>query len=148
MSQGRCDCTQPVGYHHNPICTLHGIVGPGNIIRPETRAHRAYPFLERLRQVNAARYREWMGSEEEDALFLATEFGGEAGEVLNVVKKLVRETRGLRGSRTSIDKLSDEIADCVICLDSLARAYGIDVERAVTAKFNATSEANGFEHKL
>jgi len=144
----RCNCMQPMGYHHNPICALHGIVSPDNIIRPETRAHKSLPFLERLRQVNAARYREWSGDGVEDPLYLSNELGGEAGEVLNQVKKLVRESRGWRGSRTTVDKLADEIADCIICLDNLARGYGIDLEKATTRKFNATSEANGFEHRL
>ncbi len=143
-----CNCTQPMGFHHNPACSLFGVVTPDNIIRPETRAHRSYPFLQRLRQVNGARYREWMGSEEEDALFLSNEFGGEAGEVQNIVKKLVREARGLRGSRATVEQLADEMADVLICLDNLARGYGIDLEEATIAKFNKTSEANGFEHRL
>lgn len=144
----RCNCTQPLGSHHNPICTLFGVVSEDNMIRPETRAHKSYPFLERLRQVNGARYREWMGSADEDALYLANEFGGEAGEVQNVVKKLVREARGLRGSRATVQQLADEMGDVLICLDNLARGYGIDLEKAATDKFNKTSEANGFDHKL
>ena len=144
----RCFCTQPVGYHHNPICSLFGIVGEGNIIRSETRAHKSLPFLDRLRQVNAARCHEWMEGAPDDPLFQAVEFGGEAGEVLNEVKKLVREQRGLRGSRSSLAKLAQEIGDCIITLDSIARAYGIDLEAAATTKFNATSDAQGFEHKL
>lgn len=144
----RCYCTQPVGCHHNPICSLHGIVGEGNIIRPETRSPKALPFLERLRQVNAARCREWMEGGGDDPLFQAVEFGGEAGEVLNEVKKLVREQRGLRGSRSSTAKLAQEIGDCIVTLDSIARTYGICLEAAATEKFNATSEAQGFDHKL
>jgi len=89
-----------------------------------------------------------MGLDQEDALFIATEFGGESGEVQNVVKKLEREARGLRGSRATVDQLADEIGDVLICLDSLARCYGIDLEQATARKFNKTSDANGFEHKL
>jgi NTP pyrophosphatase (non-canonical NTP hydrolase) len=106
------------------------------------------PFLEQLRQTNGDRYREWTGDGIEDPLYLSNEFGGEAGEVQNQVKKLVREARGWKGSRTTIDKLADEIGDCIICLDNLARGYGISLEEATRRKFNATSDANGFEQKL
>lgn len=104
-------------------------------------------FLDQLRRVNADRWTAWSG-EAEDPLFQSNEFGGEAGEVQNVVKKLVREQRGWPGSRDSVEHLADEIADCIICLDSLARGYGIDLAMATARKFNATSEKNGFHHRL
>lgn len=104
-------------------------------------------FLKRLRETNTARWTEWSGGIS-DPLFASNEFGGEAGEVLNVVKKLVREERGWVGSRATKEQLADEIADCIICLDSLARMYEIDIEESVIRKFNESSDKNGFPHKL
>jgi NTP pyrophosphatase (non-canonical NTP hydrolase) len=105
-------------------------------------------FLAQLRLINAARALEWMNGAASDPLFWAVELGGETGEILNVVKKLRREELGWRGSRASVDDLADEIADGIICLDSLARHYGIDLEAAVVRKFNATSDKVGLPHKL
>lgn len=104
-------------------------------------------FLRHLREVNGERAEEWSGGHS-DPLFWAVELGGEVGEILNVVKKLVRETMGWKGSRATTQDLADEIADGVICLDSLARHYGIDIAEAVARKFNATSDKQGFPHKL
>lgn len=105
-------------------------------------------FLNQLRRVNAQRWESWSEGRGEDPLFQSNEFGGEAGEVMNVVKKLEREARGWRGSRDTVEHLGDEIADAIICLDSLARAYKIDLKEAVIRKFNATSEKNDFPHRL
>lgn len=105
-------------------------------------------FLTQLRRVNAERAEQWMEGSSSDPLFWATEFGGEAGEVLNEVKKLRREELGWRGSRTTLNKLSDEIGDAIISLDAIARHYGIDLVDAVAGKFNKTSEKNGFTHML
>lgn len=105
-------------------------------------------FLTQLRRVNAERAEEWMEGTASDPLFWATEFGGECGEVLNEVKKLRREELGWRGSRTTVDKLADEIGDAIISLDAIARHYGIDLIDAVAGKFNKTSKKNGFSHIL
>ncbi len=105
-------------------------------------------FLQQLRRVNGERWKAWAKSDDPDPLYMSNEFGGEAGEVQNVVKKLVRESRGWKGSRATVEQLGDEIADCIICLDSLARAYGLHLPEIISAKFNATSEANGFPHWL
>jgi NTP pyrophosphatase (non-canonical NTP hydrolase) len=147
MDRLRCHCTQLAGLHHNPACELVGVVAVDNVVIPGTRS--GLPdFLDRLRAVNGARYVAWTVDGVEDPLFLASEFGGEAGEVLNEVKKLVREARGWRGSRTTVDKLASEMGDAIISLDNLARGYGIDLAAAAAAKFNATSEANDFPHRL
>lgn len=92
--------------------------------------------VHRLRQL------EWCPDEQPDMMFRAVELGGEAGEALNVVKKLERERKGWRGSRATVDQLADEIGDVVHCAYLLARAAGIDFEAAVINKFNKTSEAN------
>ena len=105
-------------------------------------------FLEHLRVVNGKRAEAWAEGRESDPLFWAIELGGEVGEILNVVKKLRREEIGWRGSRATLEDLADEIADGLICLDSLARHYGIDLAAATSAKFNKTSEKVGLPHRL
>jgi len=105
-------------------------------------------FLKQLRAVNSARLEAWEGGVKADPLFHATELGGEVGEVLNVAKKLHRESMGWRGSRATVDDLAEEIGDVLICLDKLAAQFGIDLAVATTAKFNATSDKVGLPHKL
>ena len=106
--------------------------------------------LAALRRASIARQVEWAGAASEPlpVLFKATELGGEAGEVLNVVKKLERERLGWTGSRATVDQLADELADLVICADLLAEAYDIDLGTAIIGKFNATSEARGLATRL
>lgn len=103
-----------------------------------------------LRAANRARQAEWCagGDPEPDLSFRAVELAGEVGEACNVVKKLERERHGWRGSRATIDQLAEEIADVVICADLLAMTVGIDLDAAVIAKFNATSEKNGLSTRL
>ena len=105
-------------------------------------------FLNELRQVNEERAIDWQDGRPSDPLFWAVELGGEVGEILNVVKKLRREEFGWRGSRATIDDLAEEVADGLICLDSLARHYDINLAQATAAKFNKTSEKNGFPHRI
>lgn len=105
-------------------------------------------FLAQLRRINSARLAVWEGDNPAGALFHALELGGEAGEVLNVAKKLHREAMGWRGSRATVTDLADELADVIICIDKLALQYGIDLEAATIRKFEATSEKNGFPHKF
>jgi NTP pyrophosphatase (non-canonical NTP hydrolase) len=105
-------------------------------------------FLNELREVNEARNQVWANDTKIDPLFHAVELGGEVGELLNEVKKLHRETVGWRGSTTTMEKLSEEIGDVLICLDKLAAIYGIDLAEATRQKFNTTSDKYGFPHKL
>ena len=106
-------------------------------------------FLAQLRRVNAERYHAWVGDgQDAGILFDAAELGGEVGELLNVVKKLVREEAGWRGSRAAPEDFADECGDVLICLDKLARRHGVDLAEATARKFNATSEKQGFPHKL
>lgn len=107
-----------------------------------------FDFLQALREINAARYAAWAGSDEVDVLFSGVELGEEAGEVLGAVKKLERERRGWRGSRVTVEDLADEIGDVIIVLDRIAGAYGIDLRQAVADKFNKTSIANDFLHRM
>jgi NTP pyrophosphatase (non-canonical NTP hydrolase) len=106
-------------------------------------------FLSQLRRVNTERYHAWVGDgQDAGILFDAAELGGEVGELLNVVKKLVREEAGWRGSRAAPEDFADECADVLICLDKLARRRGVDLIAATVAKFNATSDKVGLPHKL
>lgn len=110
-------------------------------------------FLHKLRQANLARQKIWdpedlLGDRKLGALFRSNEMVGEAGEAANEVKKLVRESLGVRGSRTTIEKLADELADVIICVDLVALLYNIDLQEAVTRKFNQTSDAVDIDVKL
>lgn len=110
-------------------------------------------FLEKLRQANQRRQVVWdsdnqLGSQTLGALFRSNEMVGEAGEAANEVKKLVRESLQIRGSRTTIEKLADELADVIICVDLIASIYGIDLIPAITRKFNQTSDNVNIDIKL
>lgn len=97
-----------------------------------------------LREANRARSMLWDPDRQLTPLFHAAELGGEAGEALNVVKKLEREQLGLPGSRATTLDLADELADVVIVADLLAAKFNIDLDEAVRRKFNETSRDNGF----
>jgi NTP pyrophosphatase (non-canonical NTP hydrolase) len=77
---------------------------------------------------------------------------GELGEAANVAKKLNRDRDGLTGNTQEVSELgqclADELADTLIYLDLTAAHQGIDLAVAVIAKFNATSEKNGFPDRL
>lgn len=102
-----------------------------------------------LRAANVARNQEWnTGSERLSLTFRATELAGEVGEACNVIKKLERERIGLVGSRDTKEHLAEELADIVICTDLVAMDTDIDLDAAIAAKFNATSEKNGLSTRL
>lgn len=112
---------------------------------------------------NLERDREWDPTGSIDGAFRGVEHGGEVGEVAaeigellikaitmidhtaasgrvqNIIKKLVREEKGIRGSRASIENLGDELADDVITAYLIAMQYKIDLEKKIEDKFNATS---------
>lgn len=74
-----------------------------------------------------------------DVLFFGVELGGETGEALNKLKKIVREELGIAGSRATVAELAEELADVIICCDLVAQFYAIDLEKAIRLKFNKTS---------
>jgi NTP pyrophosphatase (non-canonical NTP hydrolase) len=96
-----------------------------------------------LRDANVNRQKEWPGNEQADVAFRAIEVAGEAGEVLEKVKKLLRAQRGIKGSTATADDVAEEMGDLIVSLDLLANELGIDLGRAVRAKFNATSQQHG-----
>ena len=121
-----------------------------------------------LQQANIERQKEWDADDKLDAAFYGVEHAGEVGEALeqiaaqieyalaaidhgavvgrvaNIVKKRVREDRGIRGSRATLADLRAELADDVITAYLLAKKSGIDdLDAAIEEKFNATSEKMG-----
>ena len=81
-------------------------------------------------------------------MFRTIEMAGEVGEISNVVKKLIREELGIKGSRATTQDLADELADGVITLSNLAQIYDIDLWKSVKKKFNETSDKMGLPVKI
>lgn len=81
-------------------------------------------------------------------MFFAVEFGGEAGESLNKVKKIERERLEIAGSRTTKEEVGDEIADTIITGFNLAREMGIPLAQHIIDVFNRTSNKRGLKTKL
>lgn len=80
-----------------------------------------------LRKANIARQNEWdPGSYASNLHWRLNELGGELGELCNVLKKLHRERCGVPGSRATIEQLTEELADVVICIDLTAMERGWD----------------------
>ena len=81
-------------------------------------------------------------------------FGGEAGEVLDAIKKRNRVIDGIGQPGDPVDadaalnEIADELADVVIYADLLATRLGIDLGAAVAAKFNRTSAKIGSPARL
>lgn len=87
--------------------------------------------LAALRRANASRHVRYYAPGQEpwalDDWIVA--LGGEAGEALNIVKKLNRADAGMAGNQAAraslVAQLGDELADVVIYLDILASYNGI-----------------------
>ncbi|WP_312139380.1 MazG-like family protein [Brevundimonas sp.] len=101
-----------------------------------------------LRAANIARQAEWDPSAKISLSYRGNELAGETGEACNIIKKIDRERLGIRGSRETVEHLGEELADVVICADLVAMAEGIDLDAAIQAKFNATSEKVGLSTRL
>jgi NTP pyrophosphatase (non-canonical NTP hydrolase) len=99
-----------------------------------------------LRTANVTRQvTEWDVDNRISLSYRGNELAGEVGEACNVIKKLDREMLGIVGSRDTKEHLAEELADVIICVDLIAAAMSIDLAHAVAAKFNATSDKNGFK---
>lgn len=101
-----------------------------------------------LREANAHRQSLWDTDNKISLSYRGNELAGETGEACNVMKKLERERLGIRGSRDTKEHLAEELADIIICVDLIAMAEGIDLDKAVADKFNATSEKVGLPTRL
>lgn len=106
------------------------------------------PFLERLRNANRKRQKEWDPDQKLNVLFHALEHVCEAGELGNKVKKLYRNNIGIQGSSVDVKEIEEEIADVLITLSKLSDMLDIDLEKVTIEKFNSTSEKQGFSIKL
>jgi hypothetical protein len=109
---------------------------------PADRTHPPLTFA-LLRAANAIRQREWDAGNQITLAYRGNELAGEVGEACNELKKLERERLGIKGSRTTIEKTMQELADVVICSDLAAMAIGGDLGAAVASKFNNTSTKVG-----
>jgi NTP pyrophosphatase (non-canonical NTP hydrolase) len=92
-----------------------------------------------LRTANVERQKEWDWGDKITLGYRGNELAGEVGEACNIIKKLERERIGLRGTRATRQELADELADVIICADLIAMQAGINLDKAVRKKFNATS---------
>jgi len=109
--------------------------------------------FKKLRAVNQQRAIEWCGHAPtlQDLEFCTIELGGETGEFQNLVKKLMRFDKGMRGGISLINvlqPLADELADIIICADRAAHSLGLDLDEAVMHKFNETSIKQKLQTKI
>lgn len=104
--------------------------------------------LKNLRNANVVRQKEWDTDNRISLSYRGNELAGEVGEACNLIKKLERERLGIRGSQTTAEALAEELADVVICVDLIAMQEGIDLDKAIRDKFNATSEKYGLKTRL
>jgi NTP pyrophosphatase (non-canonical NTP hydrolase) len=101
-----------------------------------------------LRFYNEKRQQEWDQGEVISLEYLGNAIAGETGEACNVIKKIVRQRAGLRGSQATPGDLANELADIIIYADLIARKENIDLAKAVREKFNATSDKLGLATRL
>jgi len=101
-----------------------------------------------LRAANVIRDEEWDPNHRVSLEFRCIELGGEVGEALNKVKKLLRERMDMVGTKTSKDEIAAELADIVICTDLVAMTLQIDLGDSIREKFNATSVKYSLETRL
>ena len=101
-----------------------------------------------LRAANRRRQQEWPGNDKADVAFRAIELAGEAGEVMEAIKKFLRAQRGIKGSIATREDIVSEMGDLLVSLDLVADELGIDLGAAVRSKFNQTSEKYGMRTYL
>jgi NTP pyrophosphatase (non-canonical NTP hydrolase) len=75
----------------------------------------------------------WFPKTADDLGFMTLAMVGEAGEVANVVKKILRGSLSLKDAKTK-NELTMEIADVFIYLMDLCDMLGIDIEKAYSIK--------------
>jgi hypothetical protein len=102
-------------------------------------------FHKTLHEANIARDKVWAGEVKLPLSFRGLELAGEAGEACNVMKKLERERLGIKGSRSTIEALVEELCDTIICAYLVGMDIGVNLDLEVAKKFNATSEKYGFD---
>jgi NTP pyrophosphatase (non-canonical NTP hydrolase) len=75
----------------------------------------------------------WFPKTANDIGFMTLAMVGEAGEVANVVKKILRGSLDLKDAKTR-NQLTMEIADVFVYLMNLCDLLGIDIEKAYNIK--------------
>lgn len=95
--------------------------------------------LDKLRDANRRRHKEWAHGEDVDLSFRGVELAGEVGEVCNEIKKLERVRLNLVGSKTDLEGIKEELADVMISADLIAMDLGIDMASEIQKKFDKTS---------
>lgn len=98
------------------------------------------PEYSNLLEANIVRQKEWDPGKAITPSYRGNELAGEVGEACNVIKKLERERLGIAGSRDTVEHLAQELADVVICVNLVAIAYGINIDKEVALKFNSTTD--------
>ena len=79
----------------------------------------------------------------------ACSVAGEAGEICNAVKKLRRMDEGTNTAKDpqtkeqAVHAVAMEMADTIIYIDLLAARLGINLDEAVTQKFNIVTDRMG-----
>ncbi len=107
-----------------------------------------------LKEINETRSLEWakQDTDNRDNLeFRTIDLAGEAGEVADAVKKLLRLHAHMPGSTTieqSVIDIGEELADTIISADRVASALDINLSDAIRRKFNITSDKYGFITKF
>lgn len=81
-----------------------------------------------LRDANIARQREWDKDSKVTLSYRINELGGEAGELLNLIKKIQREKLAMVGSRASKNDIMDEVGDLVVCSDLVGMQFDVGVQ--------------------
>lgn len=165
------ECDTPV-YAHCPKCKTKQLATPADTctICGATMFSSSLTFAQ-LRRINIQRCNKWQpkGIDSWSIADWGVAMVGEAGEMLNKIKKLKRLEDELVGNHNTVpqDKvgllieIADEIADVVIYGDlAMERirmellsyletpAHKITLEKAIVRKFNEVSKRNGFEERL
>lgn len=115
--------------------------------------------FDELRRVNTARCKRWHPGFPDDETWMLSDWAcamaGEAGEALNVVKKIRRIDLGTlppssrEGDRDLLLRnLGEELADTVIYADLVAAKAHIDLARWVRTKFNGVSIRERWPERL
>lgn len=97
-----------------------------------------------LRRANTDRQAEWPGGDRVDLYFRAMELAGEAGELVNLLKKQVRLDRDISGTTETQEALTlairDEIGDVAVCLDLVGMEFPCALDTAAVFEPDLTRE--------
>lgn len=84
-------------------------------------------LLEKLRAMNIKRQAQWPGGNNIDEGFRAVELAGETGELCNLIKKMIRLKRGIKGTKEDysvlVGMIEEEIGDVMVCLDLVGMQF-------------------------